>query len=188
LKAKPTIAVKMLRQVHPNALRSLQHKQASDLLDQCNAFHTDYDTLKYEFAPNCASPHLHRFYAITGKDEIEFAILRDRIIYLVETTKDTLEGRSDASHTEVIRELNMHLEWVIRKTKELKNELEGDGHRYRDGKPRFLVLGASKEPELEVEAEGEGLFPDSSGKFELRSFEGSVRQPSTPVRQQFGSQ
>jgi hypothetical protein len=106
------LAVKMLRQVHPNALRSLQHKQATDLGDQCNAFHSDYDTLKYEFAPNRTSPHLHRFYAITGKDEIEFAILRDRIVYLVETTKETLEGRSDASHTEVITELSAHLEWM----------------------------------------------------------------------------
>jgi hypothetical protein len=174
----------MLRQVRPNALRSLQHQQATDLLEQCHSFHFDWDTLKYEFAPNTASPHLHRFNEITGKEDYEFAVLRDKIAYLVDTTKETLEGRSDASHTDVIRELGSYLEWMIRKAKELKTGLEGEGHRYRDGKPQFKVLGTSKEP-----ADGDAMDCDrSSGMFELRSAFASFQKPSTPVRQSFTSE
>jgi hypothetical protein len=65
-------------------------------------------------------------------------------------------------------------------------QLEGEGRRYRDGKPKFLVIGASKEPEVEPEEEGHS--PGSSTMFELRSFKGSARQPFTPVRHPFDSQ
>ena len=34
---------------------------------------------------------------------------------------------------------------MIRKAKELKVELEGEGHSYRDGTPGYRVLGISKE-------------------------------------------
>ena len=169
----------MLRQVHPNALRYIQYQQAIDLLEQCHSFHADWDTLKYEFAPHSSSPHLHRFNEITGKEDYEFAVLRDKIVYLVDTTKETFEGRRDASHTDVIRELSACLEWMTRKARELKAGLEGEGHSYRDGKPMFKVLGASKEP-----ADTDAMDCDASpGIFVLRSADASFQQPSTPVRQ-----
>ncbi|KAE9382133.1 hypothetical protein N431DRAFT_458671 [Stipitochalara longipes BDJ] len=149
----------------PNALRSQQHQQAISLLEQCTALHTDWDTLKYEFAPSPSSPYTYVFNSITGKDDYEFAVLRDKIVYLVDTTKETLEGRSDASHTDVIRDLGASLEWMIRKARELKIELEGEGHWYRDGTPRYRVLGISKEPKVMEE----GNWTGEGEMFELRS-------------------
>jgi hypothetical protein len=167
------MATIVLRKTTPKALRSLQRKQATDLLEQCAAFHTDYDTLKYEFAPSIACLNSHRFEDITGKDDIGLALLRDKIIYLVETTKETLEGRSDACHADAIRHLSGHLQQMIRKTRDLKVALEGEGHKYQHGKPRFLAIGASKEPKEDTDMEGEGVghSSDSSGPFQLKSAE-----------------
>jgi hypothetical protein len=172
------MATTVLRKAKPNALGSLQHKQATDLLEQCAAFHNDYDTLKYEFAPSNACLNLHHFEVITGKDDIGLAVLREKIIHLVETTKEKLEGRSDANHADTIRHLSGHLQRMIRKTKDLKLALEGEGHKYQHGKPRFLVIGASKEPEQdsELEGEGDGHSSDSSGLFQLKSAETSFDQ------------
>ncbi len=64
---------------------------------------------------------------------------------------------------------------MIRKTRDLKAVLEGDGHKYQHGKPRFLAIGASKEPEEDSEVEGEriGQSSDSSGPFQHKSAENS---------------
>jgi hypothetical protein len=172
---KLTMETIVPRKANPNALRCLQQTQATDLLEHCTAFHIDYDALKYEFAPSRACLDLHRFEDITGKDDIGLALLREKIIYLVEATKETLEGSSDATHADAIRHLNGHLQGMIRKTRDLKMALEGEGHKYQHGKPRFLVIGASKEPEEDSEMEGKGAghSSDSSGPFQLESAESS---------------
>ena len=86
-----------------------------------------------------------------------------------------MEGSSDATHADAIRHLNGHLQGMIRKTRDLKMALEGEGHKYQHGKPRFLVIGASKEPEEDSEMEGKGAghSSDSSGPFQLESAESS---------------
>ena len=59
-----------------------------------------------------------------------------------------------------------HLQRMIRKARDLKMALEGEGHKYQHGKPRFLVIGASKGPEEDSEMVGEGVghSSDSSGR------------------------
>lgn len=75
---------------------------------------------------------------------------------------------------------------MIKKTKELKVELEGQGKRYRDGKPRYKVIGASKEV-LEREAEMVELedvqCSGSSEMFELRSADHSLLEHSSPPQE-----
>jgi hypothetical protein len=55
---------------------------------------------------------------------------------------------------------------MIRKARDMKMALEGEGHKYQHGKPRFLVIGASKGPEEEWLMVGEevGYLSDSSGR------------------------
>jgi hypothetical protein len=182
---KPTMATRVLRKASPKALPSFQHQQATDLLEQCAAFHTDYDTLKYEFAPSSACLNSHRFEVITGKDDIGLALLRDKIICLVETTKETLEGSSDACHADAIRHLSGNLQQMIRKTRDLKVALEGEGHKYQHGKPRFLAIGASKEPVEDSEMEGERVdhSSNSSRPFQLKSAENSFNQGNKTSRE-----
>jgi hypothetical protein len=128
----------MLRQVHPNTLRSLQHKQAEDLLAKCLDFIVDYDTLKWEFASNKSSTYGKLFDEITGKDNYLLAMLRDNICYLVDTTKEALERRTDASHSGVIKDLTRQLDWMIKTAIQLRIQLEGEnGHTYRDGSPDY---------------------------------------------------
>jgi hypothetical protein len=59
-----------------------------------------------------------------------------------------------------------HLQRMIRKARDLKMALDGEGHKYQHGKPRFLVIRASKGPEEEwlMVGEGVGHFSDSSGR------------------------
>lgn len=168
----------MLRQVRPNALRTQQYQHANSLLEQYTAFHTDWDTLKYEFAPSSSSPHTHLFNAITGKDDFYLAVLRDKILYLVDATKETLEGRSNASHTDVIRDLSASLEWMIRKSQGLKIELEGEGHCYRDGTPEYKVLGISREPKT-MEASEERNWEAEDEIFVLKSADTSFALQSS---------
>ena len=37
-----------------------------------------------------------------------------------------------------------HLQRMIRKARDMKMALEGEGHEYQHGKPRCLVIGASR--------------------------------------------
>jgi len=72
---------------------------------------------------------------------------------------------------------------MIRKARDLKMDLEGAGHRYRDGKPRYLVIGLS----MELPPERDHGMGESE-MFVLRSADSSFEGPSTPAHQAFGSQ
>jgi hypothetical protein len=180
----------MLRQVHPNALRTLQHQQANDLLAKCVSFHSDWDTLKWEFAPSSTSLDRPRFDAITGKDDFDFAVLRDKILILIQHTKITLECQSNENYKEQYEDLNGYLDWMIRKTKEFKVDLEGGGRNYRDGRPSYKLLGPSKEAEQVEDMDMDMDMEDtqcsgSSTTFELVSADHSPleNQPSTPPQE-----
>jgi hypothetical protein len=158
----------MMRQVHPNSIQSIQHSQAEALELRCLQFSEDWETLKWEFAPNKASTNTKDFREITGKDDIQLAMLREKICSLVDTTKDTLEGRSEITHGNALNELTIRLDLMVKGAKKLRAQLEGvNGHIYRDERPEYYLIGLPKP--FHAPPQQRGQFPTSSGLLKYNS-------------------
>ncbi|KAE8441811.1 hypothetical protein EG329_004264 [Mollisiaceae sp. DMI_Dod_QoI] len=125
------------------SLDSLAHmfQRSEKLLEFFCEFHEDFDVLRSAFAPRPHSSRRPLFNKISGKDDVDIIVLRDKIVCLVDSFRG-IEVGTDRAEQQPFKEMMVQIEHMIKQTGELRKKLESQsGYNYDVGTPQFNVIG-----------------------------------------------